>query len=138
MNPRAAQQRVELVERDAEATCGAWRSPEQPRDRIALVGAGGVERDRTCECLATLHPAPHAINDPRERRVAQQPVQSLGIDVSHSCEPSGAGAALTRGDSGGGSTRTFIAPSHSQRVTSTAATPSIRDSCAIASPGTSA
>ena len=75
---------------------------------------------------------------PRERGIAEQPVQSLVIDVSHSGRPSGGGAALINGDSGADSTRMRSAPSHSQRLTRTAATPSTRESCAIASPGTSA
>lgn len=137
MDFRAAQQRVEFAERDAETASRARRSSKQPRDRIPLRDGSGAPGDSAVHRLTELDPPPDAVEHPRERRVAEQPGQSLVIDVSHSCGPSGGGAAVIRCDSGAGFTRMRSAPSHSHRVTSTAATPSIRESCAIASPGTS-
>ena len=140
VNPGTAQQRVELVERDGQAARRARRAAEQARHRVALGGSGGAlgDRARTSAALARFA-CRSAIEHPGELGVAEEPVQPLAVDAFHSCGPSGGvAAATTGGGSGAGSTRMRPAPSHSQRLTSTAATPSIRESCAIASPGTSA
>ena len=136
---RPSQQRVELIERDAEAAGRTRWAAEQSSDGIALRRSRRPLDDRAVQGLSKLHPPPRSVEHPGQIGVAQQPIQPLEVDASHSCGPSGElTAAPTGKGSTAGSTRTRAAPSHSQRVTSTAATPSIRESCAIASPGTSA
>jgi len=87
MHSGAPQDCIELVERNAEAAADAWLAPQQPRDSVTLRRSSRAQGDLAVHRLPKLDPPADTIQYPGEIGIAEQPIQPLAVDASHSCRP---------------------------------------------------